>query len=232
MGRTRIAYFDVDGTLTTGTSLFGFLDYYLSATGHPPQDYQRAQQKLKAMTAMGVPREETNRAYFDNLVGAQAADVTDLAQEWFKSELRQGGYFNPHAVQALSEHQAAGHVTILVSGSFPALLEPIAAHLGTDETWCTSPEISHGRYTGRLTAPPMIGRHKAEAVLVAASAHRADVGECTGYGDHASDLPMLETTGHAVVVGGDEELRRTARARGWRLLPSASPMMPPPGRDS
>ncbi|WP_181793546.1 HAD family phosphatase [Streptomyces sp. WELS2] len=223
MGRTRIAYFDVDGTLTTGTSLFRFLDYYLSATGHPPQAYQQARQKLKAMTAMGVPREETNRAYFANLAGAHAADVTDLAQEWFKSELAHGGYLNPHAVQALSEHQAAGHVTVLVSGSFPALLDPIAAHLGTDETWCTSPEISHGRYTGQLAAPPVIGHRKADIVLAAASAHRADVGECTGYGDHVSDLPMLETTGNAVVVGGDRELRRTAQVRGWRLLPSAPP---------
>ncbi|MFJ8308559.1 MULTISPECIES: HAD family hydrolase [unclassified Streptomyces] len=222
MGRTRIAYFDVDGTLTTGTSLFQFLDYYLTATGQPPQTYQQARQKLKAMTAMGVSREETNRSYFDNLAGAHAADVADLAREWFQAELSQSGYFNPYTVKALFEHQAAGHMTVLVSGSFPALLKPIATHLGIDETWCTAPEISQGRYTGRLAAPPMIGRRKADAVRTSASVHQADLGECTAYGDHVSDLPMLETTGHAVVVGGDDDLRKTAQARGWLLLPFAT----------
>ncbi|MEV8335052.1 HAD family hydrolase [Streptomyces niveus] len=225
MGPTRIAYFDVDGTLTTDTSLFRFLDFYLAATGRPPRAYQQARQELKAMTAMGIPRVETNRAYFDNLAGARAADVASLARAWFQQELHHGGYFNDHAVRALRQHQENGDLTILVSGSFPALLEPIATWLGTDETWCTSPQIRNGRYTGRLSAPPMIGQRKADTVLLSASVHRADIRNCTAYGDHVSDLPMLHTTGRAVVVGGDEALRRIAQCRGWRLLPAA-PLSP------
>ncbi|MFF4854648.1 HAD family hydrolase [Streptomyces rubiginosohelvolus] len=222
MGRTRIAYFDVDGTLTNHTSLFRFLNYYLAATGHPPHTYQHARQKLKAMTAAGVPREETNRAYFDNLQDAHAADVKNIAREWFKHELDRGDFLSDHGTQALRAHQEADEITILVSGAFPALLDPIAAHLRTDETWCTSPEIHMGRYTGRLSAPPMIGQRKADAVLISAAVHRADREDTTAYGDHPSDLPMLEAVGTPVVVGEDKKMRATAQCRGWRLIPPAT----------
>ncbi|WP_223775036.1 HAD-IB family hydrolase [Streptomyces sp. 135] len=221
MRHTRIAFFDVDGTLTTDTTLFRFLRHYLTAQGHAPHVYEQRRRRLKAMTAIGVPREETNRAYFENFRGASAATVSRLAREWFAAELRHGGFFNEHALAALRRHQSDGDVVVLVSGSFPACLEPIAAYLGTDETWCTPPEITRGRYTGRLIRPPMIGRAKAEAVRLVASAYRTAPGHCVAYGDHVSDVPMLSSTGSAAVVGGDEELRDLARARSWLLLPGA-----------
>ncbi|WP_415950006.1 HAD family hydrolase [Streptomyces sp. KLOTTS4A1] len=221
MKHTRIAFFDVDGTLTTDTTLFRFLRYYLAAHGHAPHVYEQRRQRLKAMTDIGVPREETNRAYFENFKGASAPVVTRLAREWFATELRHGGFLNPHALAALRRHQRDGDPVVLVSGSFPACLEPVAAYLGADETWCTPPEITHGRYTGRLIRPPMIGEAKATAVRLIAGAYRTTPSHCISYGDHISDVPMLGLTGSAVVVGGDEELRSLARSRSWLLLPGA-----------
>ncbi|MFD7166871.1 HAD family hydrolase [Streptomyces violascens] len=230
MRHTRIAFFDVDGTLTTDTTLFRFLRYYLAALGHAPHVYEQRRQRLKAMTDIGVPREETNRAYFENFKGSSAPTVTRLAREWFAAELRQGGFLNDHALAALRRHQANGDPVVLVSGSFPACLEPVAAHLGADETWCTPPEITHGHYTGRLIRPPMIGEAKAEAVLMVASAYRTTPSHCTAYGDHLSDVPMLSLTGSATVVGGDKDLRDLARSRSWQLLPGApsTPACPGP----
>jgi len=34
MSRTRIAFFEVDGALTTATTIFGFLRHYLAAQSH------------------------------------------------------------------------------------------------------------------------------------------------------------------------------------------------------
>jgi HAD superfamily hydrolase (TIGR01490 family) len=221
--RTRMAFFDVDGTLTTATTIFRFLRHYLAAQGHAPHVYDERRQRLKAMTGMGVPREQTNRAYFDNYRGADALEVARLAQEWFASELRTGGLFNPHALAALREHGENGDRVVLVSGSFPPCLDPVAAYVGADETWCTEPEIADRVYTGGLTRAPMVGRAKADAVLLAAAAHGTSPEHCVAYGDHESDLPMLGAAGAAVVVGGDDDLRARARLRSWRLLPSAPP---------
>ena len=44
--------------------------------------------------------------------------------------------------------------------------------------------------------------------------------ECFGYGDHISDLPMLNFVGNPVVVAGDNELTTIAQKQGWEILSS------------
>ncbi|MBW5482348.1 HAD family hydrolase [Streptomyces bambusae] len=221
MNAYRTAFFDVDGTLTTAPSMFRFLRHYLSAMGHPPTEYITRRRELKAMNEVGCPREATNRAYFASLEGANAAEVTGLAEDWFREELRAGAFFHEHGVAALRRHQQDGTRIVFVSGSFPAVLDPIAEHLGADEVWCTEPEIAWGRYTGNLHRPPMLSAAKAETVRAVAAGHGAAPEHCIAYGDHISDLPMLKAAGHAVVVGGDKVLRTHARIHGWSLLPAA-----------
>ncbi|GAB2715122.1 HAD family hydrolase [Streptomyces bullii] len=228
MNRTRVAFFDVDGTLTTAPSMFRLLAYYLAAMGHPPRAYQERMRELKAMAALGCSREATNRAYFTHLAGVDAGVLTRVAQEWYAAELATGGFYHEPAVAELRRHRERGDHVVLVSGSFPAPLRPIAADLGVDEVWCTEPEIVRGRHTGELAGPPMIGRAKADAVmnvLLRLGATRAD---CVAYGDHISDLPLLEAAGSAVVVGGDRRLRTSARIHGWPLLPGTPPAPEPP----
>ncbi|MEU1007004.1 HAD family hydrolase [Streptomyces sp. NPDC005890] len=225
MNRTRVAFFDVDGTLTTSGSMFRLLAYYLAAMGRPPRVYEERRRELKAMAAIGCPREATNRAYFAGLQGVDAAVLDGVADRWFAAELSTGGYYHPPALAALRAHQERGDHVVIVSGSFPAPLRPIAADLGVEEVWCTQPELAHGRYTGELTGPPMIGAAKAEAVAHVLARRGAEPADCVAYGDHISDLPMLKAVGSAVVVGGDERLRTSARVHGWPLLPGT---LPPP----
>ncbi|MFD7028466.1 HAD family hydrolase [Streptomyces sp. NPDC059917] len=221
MNGYRTAFFDVDGTLTTAPSMFRFLRHYLAALGNPPYEYTSRRRELKAMNQVGCPRTVTNRAYFANLEGAFASEVSFRAEDWFRDELRSGTFFHEHGVAALRRHQDDGTRIVLVSGSFPAVLDPIAEHLGADEVWCTEPDIAWGRYTGRLTRPPMLAEAKAEVVRAVAARHRTTPAECIAYGDHMSDLPMLRAVGSAVVVGGDKVLRTHARIHGWSLLPAA-----------
>ncbi|MGW5847840.1 HAD family hydrolase [Streptomyces sp. NPDC055254] len=220
------AFFDVDGTLVTGTTIFRFLEYRLAADGHPPSVFREARQRLKAMTAAGVPRSVTNRAYFENYADLTETAVAEAAEEWFRAELRQGGFFNPSALDAFRRHTAAGDLTVLVSGSFPACLAPLARHLQADVTLCSEPEILDGRYTGRIGVP-MIGEGKAAAVRRVVEAYAVSTEHSWAYGDHVSDLPLLELVGFPVVVG-DADLALTGRAarQGWGRLPAG--VEPPP----
>ncbi|MEU6669332.1 HAD-IB family hydrolase [Streptomyces sp. NPDC046727] len=228
MSPRRLAFFDVDGTLTTGTTLFRFLRYYLAAQGQRPDVYEQCRQRLKAMTAVGVPREATNRAYFTNFRGADSTAVSDLGRAWFERELSQGGFLNPSAVDALNRHRSRGDTVVFVSGSFPAVLRPIAEHLGVTDVWATAPEIADGRYTGELLGTPMIGAAKADAARLAASVHGVSLADCSAYGDHLSDLPLLNAVGAPVAVAGDPRLDQHARLHRWTVLPGApeSPEIP------
>ncbi|MFI6930373.1 HAD family hydrolase [Streptomyces sp. NPDC050287] len=227
------AFFDVDDTLTCGTALFRFLAYWYAAQGRPPHDAVRERQRLKAMTTAGVSREETNRAFFRLLAGAPAAEISRLAEDWFRAETAQGGFFHEPVLEALHAHRRDGNLIVLVSGSFPAVLLPVLEHCGAHHLLCTEPEITPiGRtYTGRLADrphQPMIGSAKAGAVQDLVAAHRIDLASSIAYGDHVSDAPLLSLTGSAVIVGDDPDLRRLAAHHGWHRLPKASPPAPVP----
>lgn len=225
MPASCIAYFDVDGTLTTRASMWSFLRFYLGKAHDQPKRYRTARHCLAAMRDRGTSRAEVNHAYVCHLAGASGSEVSRLGHEWFRHELRRGGFFHPPVLRELRTHQAVDHHAVLVSDSFPALLGPIADALDVNDVWCTAPEIRDGRYTGRLAAPPMLNERKATAVRLTALSAEIDPSDCVSYGDHVSDLSMLSSTGRAVVVGNDSTLNRVARNRNWQVLPgpSASP---------
>ncbi|MEV1026092.1 HAD-IB family hydrolase [Streptomyces sp. NPDC050264] len=223
MRRAKVAFFDVDHTLTTSGSMSRLLAYYHAALGHPRRYVDDRMCELKAMSALGCPRETVNRAYYAGLEGLDTAVMTAMARAWFDAELSTGGFYHEPAVAELRRHRRQGAHVVLVSGSFPAPLRLIAEDLGADETRCTVPRTERGRYTGALDGPPMIGIAKADAALKILLERGVDARESIAYGDHISDLPLLKAAGSAVVVGGDDRLRALARTYGWPLLPGTAP---------
>ncbi|GAA2138582.1 HAD family hydrolase [Glycomyces algeriensis] len=212
------AFFDVDETLLAHKSMFRFLRFYLQRKGEPELLYERLAAELSALAAAGVPREEVNRAYYRLYAGESAEYLSTVGREWFDAELADPGFLLEAPV---AEHEALreqGVPTHFVSGSFFACLEPAAALLGASEAHGAPVRIRRGQLTGEIDYP-VIGAGKAETVQAVARLRGYRLDHCIAYGDHATDLPMLETTGTAVVVGDDPVLRRRAETAAWRTLP-------------
>ncbi|MFD7442864.1 HAD family hydrolase [Streptomyces sp. NPDC059909] len=217
MSGTTIAFFDVDETLIDVKSMFSFLEFHLA----DPERYRAAAAELTGMAEAGVPREETNRLYYRNYAGMTEAEVAGSGRAWFAREAARDGFFHADVVRELRRHQAEGARIALVSGSFRACLDPVAAHLGADHVLCTEPELVAGRYTGQVLTT-VIGEGKATAARALMSRTGARPEECFAYGDHASDLPLLLAVGTAGIVGDDPVLGAHAARSGWtRLHPSA-----------
>ncbi|MEV4191064.1 HAD family hydrolase [Streptomyces toxytricini] len=214
--RPYTVFSDVDETLITVKSMFDFLHYRLvrlhGAAGE--EEYERIMAVLRRRAADGVPRTEINRAYYRHYAGEDVAAVTALADDWFTERAASTrGFWIDSTREALHRHRAAGASVVLVSGSFPPLLEPLAREIGADAVLCTRPLADSGTYTGEV-AVPVIGEGKREAVLAhLASRPDTDPRDCWAYGDHVSDLPMLELVGHPVAVGDDPELRERLALR-------------------
>jgi len=217
------AFFDVDETLTTTKSMFRFLEFYWRALGRPEQEFSATLTRFRKAAVAGLPREEANRAFYALFAGHRADEVMRQGEAWFAAELASPGLWNRPGLAAFRRHAAAGHRTVLVSGSFPPCLTPLARHLGADEVLCSEPEIEDGVYTGRVELP-MIGAAKGDAAGRLMAAHGLDPAECHAYGDHLSDLPLLERVGHPVVVGDEPRLCAHARQNGWPVLPGRRPL--------
>ncbi|MFD7818616.1 HAD family hydrolase [Streptomyces sp. NPDC059785] len=219
---TSAAFSDVDETLIRAKSMFRFLAFYLHQRGEPPSTYDRLVAGLRAAAARGVPRDRINRTYYTFYAGEEADRLATAGRAWFAEESQQRhGIFIPEIRQSLAEHRAGGEPVILVSGSFFACLDPIAAASRAEWVLGTRPLIRRGVLTGEVLVP-MVGRAKGRAVRAAAAVRGLDLSGCTAYGDHISDLDMLRAVGRPVVVGGDPLLGNYAMRAAWRRISPAA----------
>ena len=132
--------------------------------------------------------------------------------EYIKSSLA------PRIMERLRDHQAQGHVTVLISGSVRYLLKPVAEDLGFDHLLCTDLEETNGRLTGRPAGPPCIGDQKRVLALDLAERENLNLAASYAYGNHQADIPLLESVGCAFAVEPTQPLRAAAEKNGWPIL--------------
>jgi HAD superfamily hydrolase (TIGR01490 family) len=118
-------------------------------------------------------------------------------------------YLKPHlAPKILSRvnfHKNEGHLLILISGSVRYMLKPVMKDLKFDHLLCTDLEVGQD---GLMTGKPK------GLVCVAQNKKRKSY----AYGNHQSDLPLLETVGHPHVVEPSTILEKVAHQRSWPIL--------------
>lgn len=141
------------------------------------------------------------------------ATASDLYQTYLK------GHLAPNLMARLSEHKQRHDLCVLVSAGVRYALEPVVQDLGFDHLLCTDLEIGHdGLYTGRSAGLICIDQHKQTMAMALAKAHDIDLTASSAYGNHQSDILLLEAVGHPVAVEPTEPLRRVAIERGWPIL--------------
>ncbi|MER7775495.1 HAD-IB family hydrolase [Streptomyces sp. NPDC096191] len=215
-----LVFCDVDETLITDKSMLSFLRFYFTRR-HGRQGDRHAEstcRRLAGMLSSGVPRAEANRAYYEAWKGRRAAEVAQWGIRWLAIRQQEGGFYVERTRTEILRHRANGAGIVLVSGSFPAVLDPIAADIGARHLLCSRPEVREGVFTGRLQDGPVIAEGKRMAMhsLLAHYPHIRP-SDCHAYGDHVSDLPMLKAVGHPTVVGEDPQL--LAALPGARAIP-------------
>ena len=114
---------------------------------------------------------------------------------------------NPGAEQLLAAAKAAGMHTILVSGGFSQVAEPVAQRLGFDEVHCCQLELNADRLTGGLLEPIVNADYKCNILQQRAQALGFALRDCCAIGDGANDLPMLTAAGLGIAYHAKPVLR-------------------------
>jgi len=220
MRASQFAFFDVDDTLISIKSMFDFFAFWCDRNG-APMLAQEFDERFRAARQANVPREELNRLYYRYLGGAALTDVREAGEDWFAARFHgPDAPFIPAPLARLRAHQRGGTGIVLVSGSMPPLLAPLARLLGVAH--CLSAQLvvdAHGLLTGEIAAPQTIGAGKAVAIAAFLKRERGTASDCYGYGDDISDLALLEAVGHPVVVGRHGALFDIAATRNWEIIP-------------
>jgi len=121
----------------------------------------------------------------------------------------------PGALARIEQHRAAGHRTVLVTGSLDLLAAPLAPLF--DDVIASSMDVEDGRLTGYLATPPMVDEARAQWLKDYADKHGIDLTRSHGYGDSVADVSWLRLVGRPVAVNPDLPLYRVASRQYWPI---------------
>ncbi|MDP6980893.1 MAG: HAD family hydrolase [Myxococcota bacterium] len=147
------------------------------------------------------------------LAGRDEASMIDEGLELFEREMAPKVY--PAAARLIEEHLASDHLVVIVTGSIPYLVEPLAQSLGIEHVLCTQLEIRDGVLTGQCIEPICLEAGKVDRMRGFIEEHDVDLARSYFYSDSITDLPALEVVGHPVATNPDSALYRMASRRGW-----------------
>ncbi len=216
---TGAAFFDVDNTMMMGASIFHFARGLASRGFFHSRDLARFAWQQIAFRVGGQESPEgmadAREAALAFVAGREVAEIVRLGEEIY-DELMADRIWGPTRALA-QQHLDAGQRVWLVTATPVELASIIARRLGLTGALGTVAETVDGRYTGRLIGVPLHGPAKAEAVRALAEREGLDLERCTSYSDSINDVPMLSTTGRAVAVNPDPDLKKAAREHGWEI---------------
>jgi len=188
---TRIAAFDLDGTLTTRDCVVPFLRQVagtprlVAGVAAHPIDVSRAlvRRDRDAFKALASHAAFAGRALGD--VEPRAAEFAAMVQaNWMRSD----------TVRSLDAHLQAGDQVVIVSASYAIYVEPLAVLLGAHQALATRLAVgADGRLTGELDGPNCRGPEKIRRLhdwLDTTHGGRAMV-DLIAYGDSPGDRELL-----------------------------------------
>jgi HAD superfamily hydrolase (TIGR01490 family) len=231
------AFFDLDKTVIAKASMMAFSRPFYREGLISRRSLARGVWAQLIYLHLGASEEKLARIRESVLAltrGWEQGQVRQIVAETLEAVVEPITY--AEALELIDEHKAAGRRVYIISASPAEIVEPLARFLGVDEALASRPRIDEdGRYTGEMDVYAY-GPYKAELIRDVAKRDGIDLEQSYAYSDSYTDLPMLETVGHPVVVNPDRPLQKTARERNWESREFVRPVrlrdrVPPrPGR--
>ncbi|HUG03237.1 MAG TPA: HAD-IB family phosphatase [Steroidobacteraceae bacterium] len=217
MGSSRLAVFDLDGTLTRRDTFVPYVRGWL--TRHP-----RRRRPLHIVAAIGrfmMSGRDRGRLKSDLIRACMAGATRSEVREWtaaFVAAL-DDRTLNPGALDAIARHRAAGDRLVLLSASVDLYVPDIGLRFGFAESICTGIAWSGDALDGALTTPNRRGAEKRRCIEALRT--RFPDAEIAAYGNSAPDLEHLTAVEHPLLVNAGRAARRNAEKMGiptgdWR----------------
>lgn len=214
------AFFDLDGTLLPGSSLFPLAVEMFRRGVLRGRDFARLALDQSSFRRTGTeaaePIDRARVAALAAIAGRERAEVLEVARSVVRVRLLPKLY--PEALALVGAHLRAGRSVFLATAAPEDFALLLAAELSVHGVVATRVEVEDGRYTGRLDGGLNHGARKADRVGELARTAGFDLLECHAYSDSFNDLPLLELVGRPVAVNPDRRLRQVAITRGWPVL--------------
>ncbi len=211
-----VAVFDMEGTIISSNVVESYV--WTRMADLPPQDWPAELASVfgRVPGYLQIDRRDRGdflRTFFRRYEGASVAGVDRLIGEHVGEFMLQKA--SAAAIRRIRDHRAAGHRTVLITAAASAFLQPLAPLF--DVMIGAELQEREGRYTGFMSAPPLVGEARAAWLRRYALQEKVDLKQSYAYADSYSDLPLLRAVGNPVAVSPDSSLYRFANRRRWPI---------------
>ena len=215
---SRVAIFDLDGTLTWRDTFAAYLLGYLR---HRPRRWLRGWRVPAVLLRFvfgGGDRGLLKQRIVQIFMRGDPRTAVDSWAGEFAARVVAGGC-RPAALATLEDHRRSGDFLVLLSAS-PSLYVPrIGALLRVDRVICTDKAFDGDVLDGTLLTANRRGAEK--ALCLAGLRVEFPQSRITAYGNSESDLPHLKEADQALLVNAGASARRQAQQLGigtadWR----------------
>ncbi len=212
-----VAVFDLEGTVLESNLVKQYLMLWAGSVPRTriAHDLGTFSWSLpKYLRAERRDRGEFIRTFMRRYEGFKVSEIERLVRGPFGRAVMRRAL--PEALQRVQEHRAAGHRTILVTGTMDLMVTPFLPYF--DEIIAGRMHERDGVLTGYLADPPLVDEARAAWLLDYAKRHKLDLSKSYGYGDSHADLVWLQLLGNPSVVNPDLQLYRHAKEKRWNVL--------------
>ncbi|GAA0352763.1 HAD-IB family hydrolase [Actinoallomurus spadix] len=215
--RTDVAaVFDLEGTIIASNLIESYLWARLSSMPRSQWSGELADLARSLPRYLRAERRDRGdfvRAFLRRYEGADIAELRALVKDVLGEAVLQR--VMPEAVRRIRAHRAAGHKTILITGTIDVFVEPLSTLF--DEVVASRMHERDGRLTGYLDTPPLVDEARAAWLRRHAADTGLDLSQSYAYADSYSDRPLLEAVGNPNAVNPDPSLYRHAKRKHWRI---------------
>ncbi|MFO1219770.1 MAG: HAD family hydrolase [Burkholderiaceae bacterium] len=218
---TRLALFDLDGTLIAKDSDHAFGEYLVARGWADAGEFAAAndrfyQQYLAGALDIDAYIDFATQPWRDRSPAEQAEVVASFMHEVMRPVL------DARALALVRAHLDAGDRVAIVTATNEFITRPIATAFGVPTLIATELERDGaGRVTGRIRGTPSFREGKIARVeqwLATLGTRLADCRASVFYSDSTNDLALLQAVSEPVATNPGPALEAIARDRGWRIL--------------
>lgn len=220
MKKTRLAIFDIDGTIFRSSLVIELVRGLVQAGVFPKSADREVQKEYLAwVNRRGSYSDYISKVvkiYVKYIAGKPSARVYKIAREVACYQKDRTYRFTRELIKKLKKQK---YFLVAISGSPVYIVKEYAKAAGFDRWFGTKNEVLRGRFTGKVLSLDA-AYHKKEVLMefLKSASLRVDWKQSTAIGDTESDISVLKMVGRPIAFNPNTQLAKFARAKGWPIV--------------
>ena len=212
-----LAIFDLDNTLLRGDSDYLWGQFLIEQGIVDKTDYEKENRRYYEEYRQGTL---DILEFLDFQLRPLAEHEPEQLYAWraqfMRSKIRP--IILPAALHLIEDHRDKGNTLVVITATNRFITESIVKMMNIENLIATEPEMSNGRFTGRVVGVPCFRDGKVKRLKEWLRNTGMNLDASSFYSDSHNDLPLLELVTFPVAVDPDETLAQHAEMKGWPII--------------